>query len=93
MKRLTAIILVLLMLLSVLSCMFSSAYAAMPSADVLNGYENICLTYTYNKEWGNLGRHNVNDFMPYVSYLDTEGNIKDYFFDKSAIKCFEKFVD
>ena len=85
MKRLLALFLVLATLLSV--SMFSastvsvSGDAAMPSTDVLNGYENVCLTYTYRPTSSHGGRQEVSDLLPYVAYLDTEGNMQDFFFD------------
>ncbi len=50
-------------------------------ANALGGYENINLTYTFRYGSSSMGRHSESDFMPYVAYLDTQGNIKDYFFD------------
>lgn len=47
----------------------------------LGGYENVNLTYTFNYANSNMGRHSQSDFMPYVAYLDKNGNIQDYFFD------------
>lgn len=51
------------------------------TAHPLGGYENINLTYTFRYGSSDMGRHSESDFMPYVAYLDTQGNIKDYFFD------------
>ncbi len=47
----------------------------------LGGYENLNLTYTFRYYNSDRGRHTESDFMPYVAYLDKNGNIKDYFFD------------
>lgn len=75
-------ILALVMLISVVSVFPMSATAEYPSAEgTFNGYENLCLTYTYNGRDANFGRHMPEDFKPYVAYYDTDGNIKDFFFD------------
>ncbi len=53
---------------------FKFNYAA-PSKDILGGVKDVCLIY-----------HNIHDFteqefLPYVAYLDENGNIKDSMFD------------
>lgn len=60
-----------------------NAADGMPTADDLDGYENICLTYTfdYYNSKGNKGAHSVEDLLPYVGYYDRNSELKDYFFD------------
>ena len=58
-----------------------TSFASIPSADSLGGYENVCLTYTFRTSDYDNGRHYENDLMPYTAYYDTQGNIKDFFFD------------
>lgn len=53
----------------------------LPTAEDLNGYENICLTYTFRNSSYDKGRIYEDAFMPYVAYLDKQGDIQDYFFD------------
>ena len=84
MKKLLSLILSLVMLLSAIPMMVvpASAETKLPSPDVLNGYENICLTYHFNPDMGNsYVRQSVADLLPYVAYLDTNGKIQDFFFD------------
>lgn len=81
MKKIFSLILVLSILLSTLSVFSIVSFAAMPPSDALGGYENICLTYTFRYSRSDCGRHLTEDLMPYVAYLDEEGNIKDFFFD------------
>ncbi len=82
MKKLLSFFLVLSMLTAAFSAFTFSASADFPKADdVMNGYENLCLTYTYNPNAANNGRHLAEDLKPYVGYYDTEGNLKDFFFD------------
>ncbi len=51
------------------------------SSDALGGTENIMLMYTFKNENPATGLNTVDELMPYVAYMDTEGNIKDSFFD------------
>ncbi len=81
MKKLLSFLLVTATLLSVFSSFAFSASADFPSSDEMNGYENLCLTYNFNIKVENNGRHLVEDLAPYVAYYDTNGNIKDFFFD------------
>lgn len=82
MKRLFAL---LLALSSVFGCMHLSVNAeqGMPLPEVLNGYENVCLTYTfdYYNSYTNRGAHDVESLLPYVGYYDRNGELQDYFFD------------
>lgn len=55
--------------------------AEMPKPSDLNGYENVCLTYTFDYYGNNLGRHEAKDLIPYAGYVDKNGNVTDYFFD------------
>ena len=52
-----------------------------PSPDVLNGYENLCLAYTFDIESNNNGAKNENFYKPYVAYYDQDKKPVDYFFD------------
>ena len=51
------------------------------SPDALGGVQNILLTYTFKTENPAGGLNTVDELLPYVAYLDSEGNIKDSFFD------------
>lgn len=55
----------------------------MPSSDALDGYENVCLTYTFDyfNSSNDKSSHTVEDLLPYIGYYDREGEVKDYFFD------------
>lgn len=57
------------------------ASAAMPDASAMSGYENLCLTYTWNPNRADNGRHDKNSLLPYTAYIGTDGSIKDHFFD------------
>ncbi|MBE6692153.1 MAG: DUF4855 domain-containing protein [Ruminococcaceae bacterium] len=81
MKKILSVVLVVIMLLSTASLFSYKVGAAMPSPSVIDGYENVCLTYTYRPEVEGYGRQEVADLMPYVAYHDINGNIKDFFFD------------
>ncbi len=82
MKKLLSLILVTAMLVTAFSSFSVSVSADFPKADeVMNGYENLLLTYTYNPNGSNNGRFSPNDFKPYVGYYDQQGNLKDFFFD------------
>ncbi len=81
MRKLLSFILALLLLCTTFSFIPNSASAAFPDPEKINGYENLCLTYTWNPNREDNGRHYVDDLLPYVAYYDTEGNIEDFFFD------------
>ncbi len=81
MKRLFYFALTLILLLPMLSAFSVTSEAAMPSPDVLGGYKNVCLTYTYRPNRDDYGRQEVKDLIPYVAYLDTDGVMQDFFFD------------
>ena len=51
------------------------------SSDVLKGAENLMLSYTFKCENPATGLNTKDEYLPYVAYLDTEGNIVDTFFD------------
>lgn len=59
----------------------SSAAGAYLSPDALGGTENIMLMYTFKNEDPAIGLNSVEELLPYVAYLDKDGNIKDSFFD------------
>lgn len=81
MKRILSVTLLVLMLLPTLLCLWPAAAAKVPTAEDLCGYENVCLTYTFRRSGADNGRHYEKDLLPYTGYLDTEGNVKDFFFD------------
>ncbi len=81
MKKTITLMLIISVILSMLSVFSVSSSAAMPSPDLLNGYENVCLTYTFDYGASTKGRHSVNDLKPYVGYYDAAGNLEDFFFD------------
>lgn len=81
MKKLITAILSVFLLLTSLLCSGVSAAADVPTADDLDGYENVCLTYTFRRSGYDNGRHYERDLLPYTAYLDKNGNIKDRFFD------------
>ena len=47
-----------------------------PSKDVLNGSTDLCLLYNTSKK-----HYTVDDLLPYVAYVDADGNIIDTMFD------------
>ena len=81
-KRLFSLLLMLCMLTQPLFLVKASDLG-MPTPDELDGYENVCLTYTfdYYNTYNERGAHTAYDLMPYVAYYDREGQITDYFFD------------
>ncbi|MBQ9847990.1 MAG: DUF4855 domain-containing protein [Clostridia bacterium] len=81
MKRFVSLSLCFALLITAFSFLGITASAKMPDPSELNGYENLCLTYTFNTSRYDNGRHTVEDLRPYVAYYDEKGNIKDYFFD------------
>ena len=80
MKKIISITLIILMLMTNLLCI-TPVSAKVPTADDMDGYENVCLTYTFRYSSGDKGRHYENDLLPYTAYLDKDGNVKDFFFD------------
>lgn len=50
-------------------------------ADTLKGAQNLMLSYTFKCENPATGLNTKEEYLPYVAYLDTEGNIVDTFFD------------
>ena len=82
MKKILAFILVALMMFTTFSFLPFNANAAFPDPnEAMDGYENLCLTYTYNPTRDDFGRHTAQDLAPYVAYYDKKGNVKDFFFD------------
>ena len=81
MKRILSIALTVLLALPMLLCIQPAAASKVPTADDLEGYENVCLTYTFRRSGADNGRHYEKDLLPYTAYLDTKGNVKDFFFD------------
>ena len=81
MKKILSLALTVLLVLPLLLCLRPAAAAKVPTADDLDGYENICLTYTFRRSGSDYGRHYEKDLLPYTAYLDTKGNILDFFFD------------
>ncbi len=50
-----------------------------PSEELLNGSKDLCLLYHHNGMAG----YTVEDLIPYVAYVDKEGNPKDIMFDSA----------
>lgn len=48
-----------------------------PSADIMNGAKDLCLLYHSHKSEG----YDVESILPYVAYLDKDGNPQDIMFD------------
>ncbi len=82
MKRILTLLLVLAFALTCIP-FTATAENGMPTAETLNGYENICLTYTfdYYNSYNNRGAHDAESLLPYVGYYDKNGELTDYFFD------------
>ncbi len=81
MKKILSFMLSIAILFSMLLVFSLNAAAAFPTSDAMDGYENLCLTYTFNNSRSDKGRHSASDLLPYVAYCDSNGNIKDFFFD------------
>ncbi len=81
MKRIVSFCVIIALLSTFAAAFALPASAAMLSPDALGGYENICLTYTFDTSVSTMGRHGVNDLLPYVAYIDENGSVKDFFFD------------
>ncbi len=77
----TSLFIVFSLLLPLLAIQSMNVSAEMPSSSDLCGYENVCLTYTFDLYGRNFGRHEASDLIPYVGYVDANGNVSDYFFD------------
>lgn len=75
--------LLIFLTISIISSLFSISAVAkdVPNADDLNGYENVCLTYTFRTSGRDNGRHYKGDLLPYTAYCDKNGKILDFFFD------------
>ena len=52
-----------------------------PSPDLLDGSENILLAYNYKTENVSAGRTTKTEYLPYVGYYNTDGELQDFFFD------------
>ncbi len=81
MRKIISVMLIVFMILGNMTFLTANASTSVPTADDLCGYENVCLTYTFRTSGLDNGRHYSDDLMPYTAYLDTNGNIKDFFFD------------
>lgn len=81
MKRIVSMLVAFIMLMSVFSMLTVNVAAEFPSIDDMNGYENLCLSYTWNPGRADNGRFDVETFMPFVAYYDTDGVMKDFYFD------------
>ena len=81
MKRAVSFLLVFASILLLLPAAGLGAGAAMPEPSAMGGYENLCLTYTWNPNRADNGRHDKNSLLPYTAYIGSDGSIKDYFFD------------
>ena len=81
MKKLLSSILVLLLLISAVPLFSVGSMAAFAPVDSMDGYQNMVLTYTHNPNRSDMGRHTVEDLMPYVGYYDQSGRMTDFFFD------------
>ena len=81
MKRAVSFLIVFASILLLLPAAGSGAYAAMPEPSAMGGYENLCLTYTWNPNRADNGRHDKNSLLPYTAYIGSDRSIKDYFFD------------
>lgn len=57
----------------------SASGYAMP--EILDGSDNIFLSYTFNHSYPTSGHRTKEGYMPLVGYYDTEGNLTDIFFD------------
>ncbi|MBQ1205830.1 MAG: DUF4855 domain-containing protein, partial [Clostridia bacterium] len=81
MRKIFAAILTALILLTSIICFEAAAAKKVPTASDMGGYDNLCLTYTFRRSGSDYGRHYESDLLPYTAYLDTNGKIKDFFFD------------
>ncbi len=80
MKKLISTILLFALLIPFMFNFTTSAAPTLPTANDLNGYENICLTYTFSSS-GDRSRLSTSQLEPYVAYIDADGKMTDYFFD------------
>lgn len=81
MKKVLIFVLALSLLLPIFAITPLNINAAMPAANALDGYQNLCLTYTFDTSASDYGRFTASDFAPYVGYYDREGELIDFFFD------------
>ncbi len=82
MKKILALVLVISMVMAAFGfALTTNAAPSVPMPDLLDGYENICLTYNFRPSSGSSIRHTAADLLPYTAYIDTNGNIKDFFMD------------
>ena len=81
MKRQLSLVLTVALLMSIFSMFGITVGADFTAISDMNGYENLCLTYTWNPSRSDNGQHTEADLLPYVAYLDKSGNVKDFFFD------------
>lgn len=81
MKKLLSLILIAGMVMSVFSVFAIPTSAAMPSSEVMDGYENLLLAYTHNPNRADMGRYTAEDLKPYVGYYNKNGELADFFFD------------
>lgn len=68
------------------SCFHTSVFAeglAYPTQ--LNGVNNVMLMYTFGNQGEVSSRHTVETLLPYVGYYNTDGQLKDIFFDSFLI--------
>ena len=83
MKKLLAAFLVILTVFTAIP--FISASAAeqkkLPTPADLGGVENVCLTYTFNPNGKNYGRHTADTLKAYVGYMGKDGKVTDTFMD------------
>ncbi len=71
---------IIVLLLFPLICTFRvSASFSMP--EVLDGVENLCLSYTFNPTAADYGRQTEAYFLPYVGYCQSNGAYTDSFMD------------
>ncbi|MBQ4317310.1 MAG: DUF4855 domain-containing protein, partial [Clostridia bacterium] len=81
MKRHISYLLIIALLASIFSMFNVTVGADFTAISDMNGYENLCLTYTWNPDRADNGQHTEADLLPYAAYLDKSGNVKDFFFD------------
>ena len=81
-KILSFIIAAVVLAAAVCTCVsLESSAAGLLMPDDLGGINNVMLTYTFAKSGAVSGRHTVTDLSPYVGYYDTDGVLRDTFFD------------
>ena len=80
MKRTISLLLTLAFCLS-LSALRAEAASGYALPERLDGCENIFLSYTFNCSNWSSGRRTKAGYKPLVGYYDTEGTLRDTFFD------------